>query len=61
MKSRYSYRSSQALTTIEVVVALAAGMVLWFHVENRIWALVALIFAAVSLLAHFNRTYREEQ
>lgn len=57
--SNFTYKQSQILTTLEVMFFIGIATILWFA-DLRMSALVVLIWATVSLLAHFNRNYRPE-
>jgi hypothetical protein len=57
MKSNFTYRASQRMTTIEVVILLTLSFGCWFT-AHRAAAIVFLAWAALSLICHFRRTYK---
>lgn len=59
MKSRFTYRQSQVMTTIEVLVSLVLGVALWF--SGSLWFAWGFLFWAVlSLLTHHFRDYADQ-
>jgi len=57
--SQFTYRQSQRATTLEVTVCLSVSFACWFT-DWPIMAWFLLILAALSLLAHFNRRYKDD-
>jgi hypothetical protein len=57
MKSNFTYRASQRMTTTEVVILLTLSFGCWFT-DHRAVAVVALAWAALSLILHFRRAYK---
>jgi hypothetical protein len=57
MKSNFTYRTSQRMTTIEVVISLTLSFGCWFT-DHRQAALVMMVWAVLALQMHFRRTYK---
>jgi hypothetical protein len=57
MKSNFTYRASQRMTTVEVVILLTLSFGCWFT-DHRAVAIVALAWAVLSLNLHFRRTHK---